>query len=76
MTPDAPGAGAPVVCRGCGSPIGHEVIVGVRVLMRVGPVTQDAAHGWCACGAEYWWTSNELRLRDLLRRVSRPIDPP
>jgi hypothetical protein len=61
-----------VACSTCHSIIGCYWPVDVhgksRVMLKIGCVILESAHGKCACGAEWHWCYTDRMLADLISR--------
>ena len=55
-------------CPKCTAKLGDIVEINGRAWLRVGGLELYAAHGRCACGAEWHWTSSEVLLQKILER--------
>jgi len=62
-----------VTCQFCGAQIGEYLQEGGRVLLRLGQVILDNAHGQCLCGTEWHWCASDQLLDRLVERAKRRI---
>jgi hypothetical protein len=54
---------AVIACPSCSAQLGEVVEISGRAWLRVGSLELYAAHGRCACGIEWHWTSSEQLLK-------------
>jgi hypothetical protein len=60
-----------VRCGSCGVTLAQIEEIDGRAWLSIGAVQLYAAHGRCACGAEWHWTSSEALLQKILERAKR-----